>query len=254
MNEEKEIRRPINWIDWLSPNKYYVSNYGNLYNSNGIKMSTSYQNSGYSVVTLRDNKGKTHQLLIHKLVLQTFRPICDNSNMVCMHIDGNIRNNKLDNLKWAPIQEAIKNRFTNNRFRDFNINYEEKEQEVIKLIKEGTSKKDIFIKTGMNKTYINKIIEKYNIDNSQYKQGNHNINDETLFDLVLGFCFSLSDEETGKYIEMNPRSIEGIRNCRRYIKDLESLGYTKTHKPYSIIDYEYDLNDINPDSEYTFFN
>lgn len=254
MNEEKEIRRPINWIDWLQQNKYYISNYGNLYNSNGIKMSASYQNSGYSVVTLRDNEGKTHQLLIHKLVLQTFKPIYNKTNMVCMHINGDNTNNKLDNLKWAPIQEAIKNRFTNNRFRDFNINYKEKEQEVIKLIKEGISKKDIFIKTGMNRDYIDKIIKENNIDESQYNQGNHKVNSNTLFDLVLGFCFGLSDEETSKYVDMTTGSIRGVRNCGRYTEDLASLGYTKTHKPYSIIDYEYDLNDINPDSEYTFFN
>lgn len=249
-----EIKKPINWIENIPKNTYYISNFGNIYNKIGYKMSTYYSNGGYECIVLRNGDYKTHQF-IHRLVLQAFKPIFNESEMTVDHIDGDILNNNLLNLQWLSITDNVLKRETNNRFRDNHINYFEKMNKVLELVKQGVSYKEIYLRTGMNRNYINRCIKENHIDKSQYNQGNHKFNINTLFELVLVFCFNdLNNVELGKIYNCDKNSISNLRNCKTYSKDLASLGYTKTHKPYSIIDYEYNINDINQNSEYTFLN
>lgn len=247
-----EIKKPINWIEQIPKNTYYISNFGDVYNKIGYKMSTYYSNGGYECIVFRNNDYKTHQF-IHRLVLQAFKPISNESEMTVDHIDGDILNNNLSNLQWLSIHDNVLKRESNNRFRDYNINYKEKMNKVLELIKQGKSFKEIYLRTGMNRDYINRCIEENRIDKSQYNQGNHKFNINTLFELVLAFCFgSANNVELGKEYNCDKNSISNLRNCKTYTKDLESLGYTKTEKPFIKIDGEFTINDINnSDSYYT---
>lgn len=59
---------------------------------------------GHQCVTLW-GRGKEHKShYIHRLVLETFVGPCP-TGMECRHLDGNPRNNVLDNLKWGTKKE-----------------------------------------------------------------------------------------------------------------------------------------------------
>jgi len=58
---------------------------------------------GYYKVTL-GKIGKRYSLYIHRLVLETFVGPCPDG-MECRHLDGNPRNNNLNNLRWGTRSE-----------------------------------------------------------------------------------------------------------------------------------------------------
>lgn len=250
----EEIKKPINWFDWLPKDKYFISNYGNIYNSSGYNMSYYYNHAGYPTIVLRDYQGKTHQLLISRLVLQAFEPIDNYDEMTVDHIDGNPLNNKLDNLTWMSMKDNVSKRFTINKFKLFNINYGEKEKEVIKLLKEGVSKKEIYLKTGLNRDYIKRIIKKNNINMVNYNDGNHKFTIDTLFELALEFCFDdINNKELANQYDCSRTTISDIRKCDKYKEEMKSIGYTRDKRPYYTNGFEYSINDIDSNSDYTYF-
>src|SRR5258708_934258 len=54
---------------------------------------------GYEVIGLTKN-GKNKLLFVHRLVAETFLPHLSNLNIV-NHLDGNRKNNKIENLEWT---------------------------------------------------------------------------------------------------------------------------------------------------------
>lgn len=61
---------------------------------------------GYELVTLCDANNVRYTRNVHRLVLETFvRPRAENEE--CRHLDGNIRNNRLDNLCWGTSAENM---------------------------------------------------------------------------------------------------------------------------------------------------
>ena len=44
---------------------------------------------------------KRYMRQVHRLVLETFNPVCNMENLQVNHIDGNKSNNKLSNLEWV---------------------------------------------------------------------------------------------------------------------------------------------------------
>lgn len=67
--------------------------------------------NGYLRVGLTSDDGvlKTHK--IHRLILLTFKPIPNASEMVVNHIDGVKSNNHVSNLEWSTTVENIRHAF-----------------------------------------------------------------------------------------------------------------------------------------------
>ncbi len=61
---------------------------------------------GYEIVTLCDQNNKHHTRPVHRLVLETFDRLRA-ENEECRHLDGNIRNNSLFNLRWGTPAENM---------------------------------------------------------------------------------------------------------------------------------------------------
>lgn len=95
-------------IQWVSINgfpNYEVSNYGQIRNkTTGLFLyGTPYDKCGHLQVPLRNN-GVATIFRYHQVVLEAFvgkRP----TGYVCRHLDGNPKNNRLDNICWGTQSE-----------------------------------------------------------------------------------------------------------------------------------------------------
>ena len=68
-------------------------------------MSIKTPKNKYESVKLSKNN-KTYTKMVHRLVAETFVPNPKN-NPVVNHIDGNIKNNKVENLEWVTTKENV---------------------------------------------------------------------------------------------------------------------------------------------------
>ena len=65
--------------------------------------------NGFLMTDLIDNRGKRKTIYPHKLVAITFiKNEKPRKNKVVIHLDGDLQNNRIENLKWSSFSEAIK--------------------------------------------------------------------------------------------------------------------------------------------------
>jgi hypothetical protein len=95
--------------------KYSVSNLGNVRNNKFNKLvSQGDDKDGYLCLNLYDNINNRSRLRVHRLVAIAFIDNPDNKTLID-HIDGNVKNNNLNNLRWATNQENCRNRKLDSR-------------------------------------------------------------------------------------------------------------------------------------------
>lgn len=89
---------------------YYISKCGSIYSKNiDLILIQNKNNRGYPRIRLFNDK-KYQDLLISRLVAETFIPNPKNKPQV-NHIDGNPMNNHIDNLEWNTKSENMKHSF-----------------------------------------------------------------------------------------------------------------------------------------------
>ena len=107
-NDEEWMETSIN----VNSYKYVVSNKGNVAVQNpdgSIRQIKVFQNSkGYPNLNITANS-ITHNFLVNRLVAQAFIPNPDNKPFVD-HINHNIKDNRVENLRWATKNENQWNR------------------------------------------------------------------------------------------------------------------------------------------------
>lgn len=101
----EEIWKDVVGYDGL----YQISNLGNIYSLRKNKILKPLENRyGYLIVNLYiGGKMKTHS--IHRLVLLSFDGV-DKSDLFVDHVDRNIKNNSLSNLRWCTNSQNQKNK------------------------------------------------------------------------------------------------------------------------------------------------
>ena len=101
------INNRVKLIDGYS--NYAVSDIGNVYNvKTKRKLKPSINDDGYYFVCLNNN-GEQKMKTIHRLVALAFIPNTHNELNV-FHIDGNDKNNNIENLKWVTKAEYSRSR------------------------------------------------------------------------------------------------------------------------------------------------
>lgn len=71
------------------------------------KGQTAYQIINFQTV---NNTKKTYR--VHRLVLMAFKPVENMDNLEVNHIDGDKKNNRLDNLEWCTSSENQRHAFS----------------------------------------------------------------------------------------------------------------------------------------------
>ena len=101
-------------------NHYEVSNLGNVRSLDRITKGHKYKGKllkqqetfgGYLYITIRGGEFDGKKYKVHRLVAMYFIPNPDNKPQVD-HIDGNPKNNKVDNLRWTTPTENSNNTTT----------------------------------------------------------------------------------------------------------------------------------------------
>jgi hypothetical protein len=92
-----------------------VSSYGRFQSTRGVVTTPAPLRSGYVYVHI-GNKG----YLIHRLIAAAFALPCEPGQDTVDHIDGNPRNNRLDNLRYASQAEQVQHSYATNATRKSN--------------------------------------------------------------------------------------------------------------------------------------
>jgi hypothetical protein len=165
MKQDIEIWKPLKNYEVL----YEISNLGrvrslikkgnSLYKIKKTNMDVS---TGYINIQLRKNNIPLTKR-VHRLVAETFIPNLDNKPIV-NHIDGNKKNNRVDNLKWVTYSENTLHSFKlglqKKIFGNNNYITKIKDEDVLKireLIKEGKTNRDIAKLYKVNPSQISRI-------------------------------------------------------------------------------------------------
>ena len=93
----------INIERWKWNRKYrvFVSNRGRVKNIDGKLLKIKTTSTGYLAVRVETKKA----IFIHRLVMETWRPISNSEEMTVDHLDHNKRNNDIRNLEWVTEKE-----------------------------------------------------------------------------------------------------------------------------------------------------
>lgn len=115
---------------------YYVTNTGLIWSERTNKfLSTQLDKDGYEKVRLISIDGKRHRYSVHRLVMENWRPIKHMEYYQVNHIDGNKRNNNLNNLEWVTCKENIQHAINNNLRAKINGAAKLTQDEVIEIYK-----------------------------------------------------------------------------------------------------------------------
>lgn len=91
---------------------YTITSLGEVYSDNSGKMKTrNSANRDYQIINFMKIDGTKKIYRVHRLVMMAFCPVENMDELEVNHIDGNKRNNRLDNLEWCTASENQKHAF-----------------------------------------------------------------------------------------------------------------------------------------------
>lgn len=93
-------------------------------------------NRGYHIVDLY-NDGEKKTVLVHRLVMESFRPNDDITRNQVNHEDGDKSNNRLTNLSWTSQSENMQHSYDTNLRKPASFEHSEETRNLMKLKRKG---------------------------------------------------------------------------------------------------------------------
>lgn len=156
---------------------YQVSNLGRIKNFKNEIHASSVDKYGY-LQTILYYKVRPKCFRVHRLVAEAFIPNPENKPQV-NHIDGNKKNNRVDNLEWCTNQENINHAWKTGLFSNMS---------------------EAIIASNRNRT---KTIKQYDLNNNFIKEWNSIISAATYYNISrssIGACINNKQKTSGGYI------------------------------------------------------
>lgn len=110
--EMRKIFKPDEYIKRINIDgldEYYVSNYGNIFNKNKIKLEGHKNLQGYVFVRLKQNN-RSVLFRIHRLVCEVFNGNAPKNKNFVDHINRTRDDNRAINLRWVSHKENMNNK------------------------------------------------------------------------------------------------------------------------------------------------
>ena len=85
---------------------YTITSDGLIYSDNsGLTKTRNRAGTNYQIINLSKLDGSKRTFRVHRLVMMAFNPVENMDELEVNHIDGNKKNNKLENLEWCTASE-----------------------------------------------------------------------------------------------------------------------------------------------------
>lgn len=85
---------------------YTITSDGLIYSDNsGLMKTRNRAGTNYQIINLSKLDGSKRTFRVHRLVMMAFNPVENMDELEVNHIDGNKKNNKLENLEWCTASE-----------------------------------------------------------------------------------------------------------------------------------------------------
>ena len=146
------------WKEAYGFNNYLCNENGEIYSLLRNKILKGRSLKGYKRVALMKD-GKTIDVLVHRLIAQTFLPNPENKPYI-NHIDGDKTNNSVSNLEWCTQKENVQHAIETGLKDDRGTHSprascnEEKLKEIRSLISEGKRNEEIAKIIGVSKDVV----------------------------------------------------------------------------------------------------
>ena len=174
----------------------YVSNMGHIKNKSKADIAPKILQGGYVVVYVYGSLNK--YMLLHRVVMLTWRPTPEAEELTVDHLDHNKRNNALSNLEWVTREENMKNELTLKNLEKANL----EKSKTVYVYSEGLELLSAFTSTADAARQLNK------------SQGNITSCASGALRRYLGYIFSyveLTDKKQREEIEES-RSEQRAKN------------------------------------------
>lgn len=147
---------------------YTITSDGLIYSDNsGLMKTRDRAGTDYQIINLSKLDGSKRTFRVHRLVMMAFNPVENMDELEVNHIDGNKKNNKIENLEWCTASEnqihAFKtglNKPRRGEESNFSKLTEDDVKKVFELREKGLLQKEIAEIIGCTKSNISCILRK----------------------------------------------------------------------------------------------
>ena len=220
---------PINGAIDIMPNTYYITSYGRVFSTmqNYVKeLSTYYLQDGYQVISLNTSGGGRRTFRISRLVCLYFKFFDQCWLYEVDHINGDHKDNHVDNLRWVTHIENMQYAIQNGQ-----VKHTLSEQDVIDIKRRIANNDELYtniardygispamitsIKLGKSygsiKTEYDSVVEELS---NQSKLKKYNTITVDMVRNIFNDCKIMSDDDVSKKYNISEYSIYNIRTLR----------------------------------------